>query len=70
MLPAGRDILETYEVSASALKVVDKYYTYLEPNERDKPNVEWYYGPTGSGKSKKASEFNDIHWKDDSKWWD
>jgi len=34
-----REILETYEVSASQLRVIDRYYTYLEEEKRDKPNV-------------------------------
>jgi hypothetical protein len=52
------------------LKVIDRYCTYLESNKRTKPNVEWYCGSTGTGKSKKACEFNDICWKDYTKWWD
>lgn len=64
-----RELLQTYEVSSSQLKVVDRHYTYLEPNKREKPKVYWYYGYTGSGKSLKASQFNDISWKDDTKWW-
>ena len=29
-----------------------------------------FYGPTGTGKSKKASEFNDAYWQDDTQWWE
>jgi hypothetical protein len=48
-----------------------RYYTYLEPQKREKPKVYWIYGPTGAGKSKWVSEnFKDIYWKDDTKWWD
>jgi hypothetical protein len=43
--------LNTYEVNASQLRVIDRYYSYLEPEKWVKPIVHWYYGATGTGKS-------------------
>lgn len=35
------------------------------------PTVEWYYGPTGAGKTKKAVEKCETFYiKDETKWWD
>lgn len=45
-----RDLLSEFEISSGQLRVVDRYYTYLEPNKRDKPTVTWIYSSTGSGR--------------------
>jgi hypothetical protein len=63
--------LETYEINSSALRVIDRYYTYLEEEKTEKSNLYWIYGESGTGKTKWVSEnFKDIYWKDDTKWWD
>jgi len=68
-----RDLLESSDLNAlgsSALKTDDKCYTHLELNKIDKPTFHLYCGDISTGKSLKASKFNDIYWKDDTKWWD
>ena len=66
-----RELLSEYDVTSGQLKVVDCYYTYLEPNKRVKPNVTWIYGSTGTGKTRYADQtYKDIFWKDSTKWWD
>lgn len=34
------------------------------------PNVHWYYGSSGAGKSHQAYSSADIYSKDETKWWD
>jgi hypothetical protein len=67
-----RELLETYELSASQLRVIDNYYTYLKEERNEKPNVLWIHGPTGSGKTKYAFDnFKDMYVKEpEHKWWD
>jgi hypothetical protein len=66
-----RELLLKYEVTSSQLKVVDRYYTYLEPKRKSKPNIYWIHGSTGSGKTKYVYDnFKDIYEKDSTKWWD
>lgn len=68
-----RSILLSSEVSSSQLRVLDSYFTYLEPKKREKPKVYWYYGSTGTGKTKSAMEMSsseETYIKDHTKWWD
>jgi predicted alpha/beta-fold hydrolase len=66
-----RELLLKYEVTSSQLKVVDRYYRYLEPKRKSKPNIYWIHGSTGSGKTKYVYDnFNDIYEKGSTKWWD
>lgn len=68
-----RSILLQNEINASQLRVVDRYFSYLEPKKRIKPSVHWYYGETGTGKSKAAmaiSSDDETYIKDHTKWWD
>lgn len=52
------------------MRQLEKWCTYLEPAREEKPFVHWIWGASGTGKSKIAAEYNDIYWKDDTKWWD
>lgn len=57
--------------SYQSIKVAEQYLKYHEVKRDWKPEVKWYYGPSGSGKSKTANEEmpNAYHW-DTVKWWD
>lgn len=35
-----------------------------------RPHVVWLYGPTGSGKSRRATDHTSVYIKDNTKWWD
>jgi hypothetical protein len=67
-----RELLESYELSSSQLRVMDTYFTYLEGQRKVKPNVIRIHGPTGTGKTKYAFDnFKDIYVKEcENKWWD
>lgn len=65
------------EVTAIAnlqgIQVAQKFLTYNEPARDWKPEVKWFWGTTGTGKSKTAREElgEDIYTKNDgTKWWD
>lgn len=54
-------------------KAVDRIRANLLTPRKDKPQVYWYYGATGTGKTRKAFDENpDAYFKDMSngKWWD
>ncbi|ALE29606.1 replication associated protein [Lake Sarah-associated circular virus-10] len=42
--------------SYQSVKMAEQILKYHEKPRMEKPYVEWYYGPTGTGKSKKAYE--------------
>lgn len=49
-----------------------KILQYLEPQRDWAPEVYWFYGPTGSGKTRKAFELCEDPWISDQglRWWD
>jgi len=65
-------ILEGDIPTSSELRVIDRMFSYLSPKKRiSKPEVHWYYGSTGTGKSRTAmSVSEDYYVKDSTKWWD
>lgn len=61
--------------SASSLRVAAAWLTHHEPARRTKPNVTWYFGPTGCGKSRKVAAAIDTlnldaYWHTGTKWFD
>lgn len=57
--------------SYQALKFAETAIKYTEEPRTDKPFVLWYYGPSGSGKSRKAAQdFPKAYWATTLPWYD
>lgn len=65
---------EVVEVAQSyqAVKMAEAWLKYKEAPRQWLMRVEWYYGPTGSGKTRAAAEaMPDAFWAlETNKWWD
>lgn len=69
------ELLETYPIEyAKYGKAIDKYYTINEParDRNSETQVFWYYGATGTGKSKQVYDENNdqVFTPKNFKWWD
>ena len=65
-----RDVLVT-TTGNQCVRFAQNYLTYLEKKRNWKPNVEWWYGPTGTGKSTTAERsYEDPYLLSDPNWWD
>lgn len=58
--------------SFQAIRVAEMYLKYAEPKRNWQPEVRWYYGPTGAGKTRAAmEESNDPYISGKNlKWWE
>lgn len=63
--------------SLQSIKIAEKYLTYFEKPRVEKPQVLWFHGPTGTGKSKEAHSIMEDKYGDNyyvanetNKWWD
>lgn len=74
MVKDGASMLEICETinSYQALKCAELFKRHYEQKRNWKTTVYWYYGSTGTGKSKMAHEnFPDAFWAlETAKWWD
>ena len=69
----SRPMRETTAIATSyqSIKVAEQYLKYHEIKRTWKPEVKWYYGPTGSGKTAQAiDELTDPYIWCTPKWWD
>lgn len=70
--PKMREVVQEAQ-SYQAIKVAEVYLKYHEEPRKWKPEVRWYHGSTGSGKTKSAREWlgDDVYTALDSiKWWE
>lgn len=58
-------IAQLEEPNFQAIRTAEKLVEYLRPNRTSKPKVSWFWGPTGSGKTRKAVELAEAEVKDD-----
>lgn len=71
-MPKMRDVVKEAK-SYQAIKVAEVYLKYHEEPRTWKPEVRWYHGSTGSGKTRTAREWlgDDVYTALDSiKWWE
>lgn len=67
-----RNIVNNCDNNLQNIRIAEKWLSYCEPSRNFKPTVEWYWGPTGTGKSHKAFMENPDAWVSNEtlQWWD
>lgn len=74
MVKDNKSMKEICEVATSyqSIRIAECFKKYMEPQRNFKSYVYWFYGPTGTGKSKLAEEmFPNAYWcMDTNKWWE
>lgn len=74
MVLEGRTMKDICMVATSyqSIRVAECFKKYLEPQRDFKTYVYWFYGPTGTGKSRCAMEmFPNAYWcMETNKWWE
>jgi len=70
--PNMADIIENHATSLQSIRLAETMLKYSEKPRTDKPQVSWYYGETGTGKTRQALEdYPNAYIKDnDNKWWE
>lgn len=64
------NIILNYPPNYQSLRYAETIQKYLENPRQEKPRVEWYYGKTGTGKTRTAYEkLSNAYFKDGTKWW-
>lgn len=71
--PKMRDICKKQARSLQGIKLAEHMLKYIERERDTFPDVYWFYGPTGTGKSytaKKMFPRSQLYKKDKTKWWE
>jgi hypothetical protein len=77
MIKEGSTLRDVIEISTSyqSIKIAEKLVVYYEPKRDWLPDVRWYYGPTGTGKTRTAYDelkalYGDVYFAMDTvNWW-
>jgi len=70
--PNMSDVIDSFATSLQSIRLAEVMLKYKEKPRQTKPKVEWYYGETGTGKTRQAlEEYPNAYIKDnDNKWWE